>query len=53
MSHKFFMNFVENLRLLLIFEVFDMENSYQLQNILKNFEFFFVFINHNEQHNGG
>jgi hypothetical protein len=25
MSHKIFMNFVENLKLLLIFEVFDMK----------------------------
>jgi hypothetical protein len=45
MSHKIFMNFVKILKCLL-------RNSYQLQNILKNFEFYIVYVNHNEQHNG-
>jgi hypothetical protein len=29
------------------------ENSYQLQDILKNFDVVTVNANHNEQHNGG
>jgi hypothetical protein len=43
------MDFVEILKLLYIFDV-TMKKFYQLQNILKNFTFYTICVNHNEKY---
>ena len=46
------MNFVKILKLLWIYISNYYENSYQLQDVSTNFNFFTECANHNEQHNG-
>ena len=48
MSDQIFKSFVKVLKSLWIFDLIAKKNSYQLQNILKNFEFSIVCINHNK-----
>jgi hypothetical protein len=58
MGHKIFMNFVEILKFLRIFEVQIFEVRIKEIRIdhniySKTLNFFIVCVNHNEQHNGG
>jgi hypothetical protein len=53
MNHKIFTNFIKILVLLQIFEVLVKKIRITYKNILKNFEFSIVCIDHHEQHNGG
>jgi hypothetical protein len=53
MSYKIFMNFVEILMFLQIFELFLKKIHVNYKMYSKTLNFFIVCVNHNEQHNGG
>jgi hypothetical protein len=53
MSHKFFMNFVEILKLLQNFEVFVRKICINYKIYSKNLNFFIACVNHDEKYNGG
>jgi hypothetical protein len=52
MRHKIFMNFVEILKLIQIFEVLVKKIPINYKIYSKTLNFFIVCVNHNEQHNG-